>query len=304
MGINTQQSLKAIILGLFALFFLKLHMTGDIGKYINPKYDFMSKIAIGFFLIFLLIQVPRIFQKRHAHHDCTNHCCHHHHEKWNVGKIISFAIVIFPIMTGLTFAPATLNSSLAANNGSILSQISYQKEEASLEELLNQNSESLTEKESIDIYSSDYEPLVNENYLTEEEIKSKHEKLQNAEIIEMDEDIFISYYSSINDNPSSFEGRTIKMKGFVFKEGDFTENQFVLSRFFITHCVADASVIGFLAELDGADQLQQDSWLEIEGGLAVANYHGMEIPKINVTNWKIIEEPEEPYIFPIQTWVE
>jgi putative membrane protein len=49
MGINTQQSLKAMILGLFALFFLKLHLTGDIGKYINPKYDFMSKIAIGFF---------------------------------------------------------------------------------------------------------------------------------------------------------------------------------------------------------------------------------------------------------------
>jgi len=63
MGINTQQSLKAMILGLFALFFLKLHMTGDIGKYINPKYDFMSKIAIGFFFDFLVDSSAKNFSK-------------------------------------------------------------------------------------------------------------------------------------------------------------------------------------------------------------------------------------------------
>ena len=120
----------------------------------------------------------------------------------------------------------------------------------------------------------------------------------------MDEDIFISYYSRINENPESFAGRTIKLTGFVFKEGDFAKNELVLSRFFITHCVADASVIGFLTEFEGADQLQQDSWLEIEGVLAVGNYDGYQLPIIKVTGWDMINEPTEPYIFPIQTLIQ
>ena len=306
MQINTQHLLKAVLIGLFTLFFVNLHLSGDITKYINPKYDFMSKLAVGIFFILFLIQLPRVLQKKHTHHVCSVHCSHNHdHGHWNFMKIIGFAIVAFPIITGFTIAPATLDSSIAANKGSILSQISSkQKVEESFEETLMENSESLIEKEDLDITSSDYEPLVNNNYLTDEELKEKEELLQESEIIEMNEDIFISYYSKINENPESFAGRKIKLSGFVFKEGDFSGNQLVLSRFFITHCVADASVIGFLTEFEGADQLQQDSWLEIEGVLAVGVYDGYEMPIIKVTSWDIINEPNEPYIFPIQTWIQ
>ena len=306
MQINTQHLLKAVLIGLFTLFFVSLHLTGDITKYINPKYDFMSKLAVGIFFILFMIQLPRIFQRKHTHHVCSIHCSHDHgHGHWSFLKIIGFAIVAFPIITGFTIAPATLDSSIAANKGPILSQISSEKkEEESFEEPLVENSESLIEKENIDIYSSDYIPLVNNNYLTEEELKEKKEWLQSSEIIEMNEDIFISYYNEINENPESFAGRTIKLSGFVFKEGDFAVNQLVLSRFFITHCVADASVIGFLTEFEGANQLQQDSWLEMEGVLAVENYDGYEMPIIKVTSWDMINEPKEPYIFPIQTWVQ
>lgn len=91
------------------------------------------------------------------------------------------------------------------------------------------------------------------------------------------------------------------MSGFVFKEGDFTNNQLVLSRFLITHCIADASVIGFLAELDGANTLQQDTWIEIEGVINVGSYDGYELPIVEISSWSVIDEPSEPYIFPILT---
>lgn len=304
MRLNIQHLLKAVFLGFFILFFMNLHFNGDISKYINPKYDFMSKIAIGIFFLFFLIQLPRIFQKNHIRHICTAHCSHDH-EHWSLGKIIGFVIVAFPLITGFTISPATLDSSIAANKGSILSQInSGQTKEKSFEEALMENSESLTEKENIDIYSSEHIPLVNNNYLTEEELKEKNRRLQNSNIIEMNEDIFISYYSDINENPEAFVNRKIKLKGFVFKEGEFAENQLVLARYYITHCVADASVIGFLTELEGANDLQQDSWLEIEGVLAVGTYDGYELPIIKVTSWNMINEPSEPYIFPIQTLVQ
>ena len=308
MQINSQHLLKAVLIGLFILLFVNLHLSGDITKYINPKYEFMSKFAVGIFFILFMIQLPRIFQKKHTHHVCSVHCSHNHDHgdgHWNLVKIIGFAIVAFPIVTGFTIAPATLDSSIAANKGTILSQISSkQNEEKSLEESLLENSESLSEKEDIDIYSDDYEPLVNNNFLTDEELKEKEELLQRSEIIEMDEDIFLTYYSRITESPVSFAGRTLKLSGFVFKEGDFAANQLVLSRFLITHCVADASVIGFVTEFEGADQLKQDSWLEIEGVLTLGSYDGYELPIIKVTSWDTINEPNEPYLFPVQTWVQ
>ncbi len=56
-----------------------------------------------------------------------------------------------------------------------------------------------------------------------------------------------------------------------YKEDRFEQEQLVIARFLITHCVADASIVGFLTEL----------------------------PFIIIANWTIINEPEEQYIYPI-----
>ncbi|MGN7478282.1 TIGR03943 family putative permease subunit [Solibacillus silvestris] len=305
MKLNSQHILKAVLLGLFALFFVNLQMTGDISKYINPKYDFMSKLAAIIFSILFLIQLPRIFRKRHVHHICSTNCSHEHADsRWSLRKISGFAVIAFPVMTGFTIPPATLDSSIAANKGSVLTQISGgQKEQKSPSEFLVP-SESLAEKENIDIYSSEHIPLINNNYLSEEELEKKAGVLEEAEIIKMDSDIFSSYYAKINNNPRYYEGRTIKMSGFVFKEGEFAGNQLVLSRFLITHCVADASVIGFLTELEGADTLEQDTWVEIEGVISAGSYDEYELPIVKVSSWSVIDEPSEPYIFPILTLLE
>ncbi|MER2107341.1 MAG: TIGR03943 family protein [Solibacillus sp.] len=301
MKLHSQHVLKAVLLGLFTLFFVKLQLSGDISKYINPKYDFMSKLAAGTFFILFLIQLSRIFQKKHGHHVCSAHCSHDHGDsRWNLARILGFGIVAFPIITGFTIPPATLDASIAANKGSVLTQISReQKEENSISESLA--AESLIEKEHLDIYASDYIPLVNNNYLSEEELQKKVGVLEKSKMIEMESDLFSSYYAEINENPQTYAGRTIKMSGFVFKEGEFTPNQLVISRFLITHCVADASVIGFLTELEGAATLEQDTWLDIEGILSVGSYDGYELPVVEVSSWRVIDEPSEPYIFPILT---
>jgi putative membrane protein len=73
----------------------------------------------------------------------------------------------------------------------------------------------------------------------------------------------------------------------------------VLSRFLITHCVADASIIGFLSEFSEAPLLDNDTWIEAEGVLDVTTYNGTELPLIKITNWKKVKEPETPYLYPI-----
>lgn len=303
MRFHFQHFLKAILLGLFTLFFTNLHITGDITKYINPKYDFMSKIAAVFFLVLFLIQLSRIWQKKHIHHVCSHGCSHDHgNDYWSLKRVVGYSIVAFPIITGFTLSPATLDSSIAANKGFLLSQGSNEeKVDSSDKDSLMEDAESLVEKENIDIYSSEHIPLPNNNYLSEEEYNDKFRLLQESETIQMTDDMFSSYYGEINENPQPYVGKTIKMSGFVFKEDGFTNNQLVISRFLITHCIADASIIGFLAEFQGAETIEEDTWIEIEGVIDIGTYGGYELPIIKVTSLNVVDEPSEPYIYPVLT---
>lgn len=301
MKFHLQHFIKAVILGVFVLFFIDLHSTGTIMKYINPKYENISKLAAGIFILLFFIQLFRIFQRKgKGHHHCDPGCHHGHdhgNEQFNLSRIFSYSVMVFPIITGFAFEPATLNSTIASNKGSIFSQVN-QKETSPL------NETTLTDKENIDIYSSDHVPLVNNNYLSNEEYEKKLSLLEKSEMIQMQDDIFGSYYEALNENPTDYVGRTIQMSGFVFKEDDFNSNQLVLSRFMITHCIADASILGLLTEFEEANTLKEDTWLEIEGVLDVTNYGGYEIPVIKATGWKVIDEPTEPYVYPVLTLAE
>lgn len=307
MQFHFQHFLKALLLGLFTLYFANLHITGDISKYVNPKYDSMSKIAAIIFLILTLIQLTRMWQKKHSHHVCSHGCDHDHgNSHWSLKRVVGFAIVAFPIITGFTLQPATLDSSIAANKGFLMSQGSKKEDVESLsKDSLLKDADSLVEKENIDIYSYDDNiALPNNNYLSEEEYDEKFRLLQESETIPMTEDMFSSYYGEINDNPQSYVGKKIKMSGFVFKEDGFANNQLVISRFLITHCIADASIIGFLSEFKGADTIKDDTWVEIEGVLEVGEYDGYELPIVKVASLNIIDEPSEPYVYPVLTLIQ
>ena len=303
MKFHFQHFLKALLLGLFTLFFANLHLTGDITKYINPKYDYMSKMAAILFFVLLLIQLTRIWQEKHSHHACSHHCDHDHgNNHWSLKRIVGYSIVAFPIITGFMIPPATLDSSIAANKGFLISQGNKESNDGSARESLMEGAESLVEKEDIDIYSSeaiDDVALPNNNYVSEEEYDEKFRLLQESETIQMTEDMFSTYYGEINDNPNVYAGKKIKMSGFVFKEEGFESNQLVISRFLITHCIADASIIGFLTEFDGAATIKEDTWVEIDGVLEVGSYGGYEMPVVKVTSLNVVDEPSEPYIYPV-----
>lgn len=307
MNIPFQHLLKTVVLGFFALYFVRLHSTGEILKYINPEYDYISKIAATLFIILFLVQLFRVFQrKNHQHHVCSAGCSHgHDHEngQLTISRVFGYGVMIFPLMTGFTFEPATLNAAIAANKGSFFSQAGQSSDFSNEEANLFQHSESLADKEDIDIYSSEHVPLVNNNYLSNEEYEEKL-KVLDSKIIHMNEDMFGTYYGAINNNPNDYIGTTIKMSGFVYKEQAFSSNQLVISRFMIVHCIADAAILGFLAEFDEANMLEEDTWLEIEGTLDVTDYEGFAIPVIKAAKWSVIDEPVEPYIYPVLSFIE
>lgn len=295
MRFNFQHLLRAVILAIFATFFIKLHYTGDIIKYINPKYNWMSLITAGLFICLFLIQLCRVWESEEDNHAyCPPGCNHDEGGSSSFPKrLLGYVIIMLPLVTGFAFSPATLDASIAGKKGINLSQ--YSGNEAAM---FMESSEPGAATENSQIIEHTI-PLPNNNFITDDIYDEAMERLKAFDMIQMSDHIYASYYRAINTEPDSFMNRKINIKGFVYKEEGFNPDELVIARFVITHCIADASVIGFLSEFDQAINYEENTWIELEGTLDTKNYYGEEIPLIQVDTVKIIEEPVEPYIYPV-----
>lgn len=304
MSFHFQQAVRAFILLAFSVLLFKLHFTGEMTKFINPKYEGLSQSASVLFLILFMIQTTRIWtvkensQHHHCHHDFHDHNCSHDHgvSPFNTKKLIAYLVIVFPLVTGFLLPAKVLDASIADKKGG-------------LAVLTNQKSEKEKEEKPAPNNSQQEDPVINgdlvdlsrieELVYTKDEYNQLIQHLLQSSTIKMNDDIFSTYYDEIHTDIEKFKGREIELKGFVYKEEGLEQDQLVLSRFLITHCVADASIIGFISELPEAPSFKENTWIEVKGVLDTTNFNGTELPIIKITTWKKINEPKEPYLYPI-----
>ena len=127
MRFHFQQAVRALILLVFSTLLFKLHFTGEITKFINPKYEALSQIASIVFLILFFIQITRIWTvEEHSHQYCDHedHDCSHHHDHGdspiNMKKLISYLIIAVPLITGFLLPPKVLDASIADKKGAMI----------------------------------------------------------------------------------------------------------------------------------------------------------------------------------------
>lgn len=311
MTFHFQQAFRALILLAFSTLIFMLHYTGDITKFINPKYKVLSQSASVIFLILFFIQITRIWTIRenshqHCHHD--DHDCGHDHgnSTFNTKKLISYFIIIVPLITGFLLPAKVLDASIVNKKGG-MSVLSHQKQTSPKEKSSSTDksepiNDELNQGGDDDFTISDdiIDPgLANKEEISKEEFDQLIQKLELSPNIKMNDYVYSTYYEEISKDINKFKGRKIVLKGFVYKEDGFKQNQVVISRFLITHCVADSSIIGFLSELPEASSLKEDTWIEANGVLEMTTYNGTQLPLIKITDWKKTSEPKEPYLYPI-----
>jgi len=103
---------------------------------------------------------------------------------------------------------------------------------------------------------------------------------------------------NMNSDIHSFDGQAANVVGLVWRDANFAENQFMVARFTISCCVADASPIGLPVVFDDAQSYPTDTWVQVNGNFRVEDFRGSEFPVLYATSIEQIEEPEHPYLYP------
>ncbi|UKS29971.1 TIGR03943 family protein [Paenibacillus sp. HWE-109] len=122
--------------------------------------------------------------------------------------------------------------------------------------------------------------------------------LYQKDTIVVKPEIYMEILSSIDLFKNNFIGKKIELTGFVYREENMTNSQFVVGRFAVSCCSADATPYGVMIEFPTAQTYPKDMWVKVTGTIQNGSYNGNDIFTIKATQIAKIEKPESPYVYP------
>ncbi|MEN9201752.1 MAG: TIGR03943 family protein [Thermostichus sp. DG_1_6_bins_120] len=94
-------------------------------------------------------------------------------------------------------------------------------------------------------------------------------------------------------DPYNYVDQPVRVQGFVIPEE--RPNHFVIARFLVSCCAADAYPVGLPVQWPGAEDLAADSWLRLEGRMAVEQRNGTSQLVIVAEQIEPLPMPTNPY---------
>lgn len=100
------------------------------------------------------------------------------------------------------------------------------------------------------------------------------------------------------ENPATFNGDSADLIGFIYREPYMTDDQFMLARFTLSCCVADAFAIGIPVITDDATAYVTGDWLRIQGTFTAGQFGDNQVPILRPTSLQTAQIPSSPYLYP------
>ncbi|WP_110926654.1 TIGR03943 family putative permease subunit [Bacillus massiliglaciei] len=269
-----------ILIGLTFLF-MHLHASGNISKYINMEYAYVSKIAIYILAVFTIIQFY-LYIKGDGHEEEDCHCGHDHsHDNKGWNKFSTQVLFLIPIFTGLFLPVATMDSNIVDKKGFHF-PVYDEQDEYSQTQFLQPDTSLYYDKEA---------------YLNM--IDKSLKGLDKKKELQLKDDNYLTDLETIYYYPGEFTGKKVTLTGFSYHSDDLAKNQSFLFRFGIIHCVADSGAFGMLIDWPKEAKPANDEWFTVTGELETVYYQPFKktIPLLKVTSYEKTSEPDDPYVY-------
>ena len=96
---------------------------------------------------------------------------------------------------------------------------------------------------------------------------------------------------------SRFAGESARVRGFVYRDERFPAGTFMVSRFLLSCCAADASPIGLAVRWPEADFLDDDAWVWVSGVFSVETFLEERMPILVAAEVSAADQPRQPYLY-------
>lgn len=323
--------IRAVILGGFSYLIVKLVQDERLHYYIAPRTEGYVKLAalglfaIGLFQVYMALQV-----REKKQFDCG---CDHTPAPSLLKNILSYSLFVLPLLFGFFTQDTLLGSGITSLKGINLTSSTTINQPLTVSDNLTINNAvppisddqasaiAITEEkeytatpdveEHLDAVSeeTEAETTVDLNLLfpsdkyTEDYAKLGMLLFQQEQIA-VSELGFIEIITTMDLYRDAFVGKRLEMSGYVYREDDMKQEQFVVSRLAMGCCSADMEPYGLLASSPQAKELHDDAWVTVIATVALTDYNGMEIMELQVESFELITPPDTPYVYPDYGYIE
>lgn len=122
----------------------------------------------------------------------------------------------------------------------------------------------------------------------------------NAPVIEVKDEDFGLLYLDAMDKPENYDGKTVKFKALVARNGKLPKDSFVGGRFAMQCCAEDIRYVGFLCRWSNASTLANKGWYTVTAKVRAENdamFGGEKGPMFYVSDVKPANKPEEETVY-------
>lgn len=249
------------------------------------KYSYLSYTAMWILGILTIVQAYYSLKEADSQACTSETCCDHDHDheknKPMYKRIAIYAIFVFPLISGIFFPIATLDSNIVKSKGFSFKALETNDKYAQTQYL----------KPDTSVYygKEGYDELMDEEL----------QQYINKQHISLKDENFLTGMETIYNFPGEFTDKTIEFDGFAFNGESISERQLFILRFGVIHCIADSGAFGMLIEFPEETKIDDDEWLHVKGKLSTEYYQPFKanIPVLKVDEWKTIKQPEDPYVY-------
>lgn len=259
---NKQGFFRIVLLFGFFLFFLWMVSTGNSRRYLSPL---LSPFLYFATIVFFLLSIVQFKKSRIEIHQHTCECGHHHHEhqQSTFRKVISFGLLILPLLLVLIVPYQVPGSALAATKGV---QVGYSAQSANNPGNGN----------------NAYQNMANE--------------LKKQDKIIVNDSNYVMVLNILELYPNEFVGKKMQINGMVYPASSYSKK--TVGRALIICCTADAIFYGIPIIGNNLENFKQDTWVSIEGTIENISINSKTIACLKAEKAKKIIAPSNPYIYP------
>jgi uncharacterized repeat protein (TIGR03943 family) len=99
-------------------------------------------------------------------------------------------------------------------------------------------------------------------------------------------------------DPEAFAGEEARVIGFVYRAPGLPADAFLVSRFMLSCCAADATPIGLVVRWPDVGTLADDQWVEVSGRFEPGELDGQTVNLLVAAQVTRVEPPAQPYLYP------
>jgi putative membrane protein len=306
-SLTSHYFLRAGILIGFAMYIIYLVKTDNILYYIAPRMVVYVKLsAIGFYAI-AIYQIYVAFSSLWGKQALCD--CEHPPSRSLIRNTTAYSLFLLPLLLGFIMPDSAMGSSLAAKRGVTLNtsqtQAAGKLPNSSLSSSQhNTASDSSADQSANDASAGDAQlKALFKADKYDEGYAQIGMRLYKKDLIEVKEDGFMEILSSLDLFLDRFIGKKMEISGFVYREEAMNSSQFVVARFSVQCCSADASPFGVMVQFAKGQTLAKDSWVKVTGTIAKSKYNGNDVLTLVADKVERISPSKKPYVYPNYDYV-